>query len=354
MTGWRTKVLRLLWLVLIACIPLSCQASAPNVEIGMTVHSRGADTAAIKRQFDLMTAMNVTWVRVDFDWSVAESERGQFNWEYPDTIVAEAAARGMKVLGVLAYSPQWTRPSTQGPSANDSHSRPEQLSDWASFARVVAERYTSRGVHTWEIWNEPNTRTFWPPNPDVNEYGTLFRVAAETIRGVDQQATILIGGLAPKFHVPEAEIAPTAYLEQLYQNGAVQLADGIAIHPYTFPALPMGSPQRAEGGFRDLPQLRVVMDSHGDGGKKIWITEFGAPTGTGPHSVSEDKQAATLLRARQQVEQWDWVGALIFYELVDGGTDPTDGEQNFGVLRQDLAPKPAAEALMDIAGNERH
>jgi len=351
MTGGRTIVLRLLTLVLIACIPLSCQAPPPAVEIGMTMHSRGADTAAIKRQFDLMKAMNVTWVRVDLDWSIAETEPGQFNWDYPDTIVAEAAARGMKVLGVLAFSPEWARPATKGDSPTARHSRPEQLSDWASFARVVTERYASRGVHTWEIWNEPNTSKFWPPRPDVNEYGTLFWVAAEAIRSVDQQATILIGGLAPKFHVPDAEIRPTAYLEQLYQNGAIRLADGIAVHPYTFPVLPMDTPQRAIDGFRDLPALRAVMESHGDGGKKVWITEFGAPTGTGPHAVSDGAQATTLLQARRQVQKWDWAGPLIYYELVDGGTDPTDVEQNFGVLRQDLSPKPAADALMDLAGN---
>lgn len=349
MTGGRTLVLRLLTLVLIGCIPLSCQAPGPPVEIGMTVHSRGADAAAIKRQFDLMAAMNVAWVRVDFDWSVAESERGQFNWDYPDAIVAEAAEHGMKVLGVLSSTPEWTRPSTQGRSPEARHSRPEQLSEWASFARVVTDRYASRGVHTWEIWNEPNTSKFWPPRFDVNEYGTLFWVAAEAIREVDQQATILIGGLAPKFHVPDAEIPPADYLEQLYQNGAVQLADGIAVHPYTFPVPPMGTPQRASGGFKDLPALRDVMERHGDGGKKIWITEFGAPTGTGPYAVSDNAQATALLQARRQVQQWDWAGPLIYYELTDGGTDTADVEQNFGVLRHDLSPKPAADALMDLA-----
>lgn len=349
MSGGRTIMLRLLTLVLIACIPLSCQAPASGVEIGMTVHSRGADAAAIKRQFDLMAAMNVTWVRVDFDWSVAETERGQFNWDYPDAIVTEAEARGMKVLGVLSSSPEWARPSTPGRSTDARHSRPEQLSEWAGFARLVTERYSARGVHTWEIWNEPNTSKFWPPRPDVNEYGTLFWVAAEAIRGVDQEATILIGGLAPQFHVPDAEIRPTAYLEQLYQNGAVQLADGIAVHPYTFPVLPMDTPQRSVDGFSDLPALRAVMESHGDDGKKIWITEFGAPTGNGPYAVSDDAQATAVLQARRQVQKWDWAGPLIYYELVDGGTDPTDVEQNFGVLRHDLSPKPAADALMHLA-----
>ena len=349
MMGRRAIALRLLSLVLIAWIPLSCQSQAPPVEIGMTMHSRGADAAAIKRQFDVMESMNVTWVRVDFDWSVAETERGQFNWEYPDAIVNEAAARGMKVLGVLAFSPEWARPSTRGDSADARHSRPEQMSEWAEFARLVTERYAPRGVHTWEIWNEPNTRKFWPPRPDVNEYGTLFWVAAEAIRGVDEQATILIGGLAPKFHVPDSEVPPTDYLEKLYQNGAVQLADGVAVHPYTFPILPMDTPQRAVGGFKDLPALRAVMDSHGDGHKKIWITEFGAPTGAGPYAVSDNAQATALLQARRQVRKWDWAGPLIYYELVDGGTNPTDAEQNFGVLRSDLSPKPAADALMRLA-----
>ncbi|MDV3134729.1 GH39 family glycosyl hydrolase [Mycobacterium sp. 29Ha] len=349
MTIGRTLVLRLLSLVLIAGFPLSCQASVPPVEIGMTMHSRGADAAAIAQQFDLMAAMNVTWVRVDFDWSVAESQRGQFNWEYPDAIVAEAAAHGMKVLGVLSSSPEWARPSTQGRSTDARHSRPENLSEWAAFAKVVTERYAPRGVHNWEIWNEPNTQKFWPPRPDVNEYGTLFWVAAEAIREVDEQATILIGGLAPKFHVPDSEVAPTDYLEQLYQNGAIQLADGIAVHPYTFPALPFDTPQRAVGGFKDLPELRAVMESHGDSRKKIWITEFGAPTGTGPHAVSDGAQATMLLQARREVQQWDWAGPLIYYELVDGGTDLADVEENFGVLRHDLSPKPAADALMDLA-----
>ena len=41
---------------------LSCQASEHPIrpaEIGMTLHLRGADAATVKREFDLMSAMNV-------------------------------------------------------------------------------------------------------------------------------------------------------------------------------------------------------------------------------------------------------------------------------------------------------
>lgn len=349
MTPGRRIFARLLAVVLVGFAAMSCGTSTPQVDIGMTLHSRGADSAAVERQFDVMSAMKATWVRVDIDWSAVETQQGQYDWSYSDLVVDEAAARGMKVLAVVSFTPEWARPATPGDSVAARRSRPENLSEWASFVRATADRYAPRGVHSWEIWNEPNTTNFWPPRPEINEYGTLFWVAADAIREVDPDSTILIGGLGPKFEEPDAEIPPAEYLEQLYANGAAKRADGVAAHPYSFPSLPMEDPQRMIGGFKDLPALRAVMERHGDGAKKIWITEFGAPTGDGPHAVSEDDQASALLEARKQAAQWEWVGPLIYYELVDGGPDLSDTEQNFGVLHEDLSPKPAADALIESA-----
>ena len=329
MTG-RRSLLRLLSLVLIGFTALSCQAPAPG-GIGMTLHFRGADAALVKRQFDLMADMNVAWVRFDLDWSAVETERGRFDWAFPDIVVDEAQSHGMKVLGVLAYTPAWARSSTIGDPTTASRSRPDRWSDYASFARVAAERYAPRGVGTWEIWNEPNSSKFWPPRPDANEYGGLFRVAAAAIRSADPDATLLIGGLAPKYDEPDGGISPTEYLEQLYGNGTAQLADGIAAHPYSFPALPTDtSPQTIIGGFKDLPALHTVTDEQGDGRKRIWITEFGAPTGTGPNAVSEEDQSKALLQARQQVQDWGWAGPLIYYELVDGERIPPRSRRTSG------------------------
>lgn len=344
-------LVHILVLALVGLITPACASpTAPQrAEIGMTLHQRGADAESIRRQFDFLAAMKAKWVRVDIDWSVIEDDQGQFDWSYPDAIVKEAAARQMNVLAVLAFTPAWARSPDTIDSEYPHHFRPEDLSHYVGFARMAAERYAPQGVRSWQIWNEHNTNKFWPPNPDPDDYGKLFRAASAEIRGVDPEATLLIGGLSPQFEPPGEEVPPTKFLEQLYANGSAQLADAIAVHPYSFPAMPMEATERIVGEFKDLPALHAVMDRNGDGHKKIWITEYGAPTGTDPHAVSEEAQAATLLQARLQVERWDWVGPLIYYELVDGGTDPTDKEQNFGVLREDLSPKLAAVALMDSA-----
>jgi hypothetical protein len=344
------RLARALSICLVGGLALACQASAPGkrTDIGMTVHYRDADAASIERQFDLMAGMHVKWVRVDLDWAWMEKEQGQIEWAYPDKVVEEAKDRGMNVLCVLASTPAWARTSAPGNSATTPYSRPTQLSDLGNFVRTAAQRYSSRGVHNWEVWNEPNIKLFWPPQPDAQEYGNLFRVVATAIRGVDPQATILTGGLSPRYDLAPTEVAPTDYLAQLYENGTAQLADAVAIHPYSFPAMPMSTSQRnIIGSFKDLPSLHALMESHADAKKKIWITEYGAPTGTGPNSVSEKEQAAALLQARDQFGRWDWSGPLIYYELVDGGSNAAENGENFGVLHQDLAPKPAADALMN-------
>lgn len=232
-----------------------------------------SDVPRLDVKFDLMAAMHVKWVRMVIDWSVVEADRGKLNWIFVDEIVDEAAARGISLLALLAFSPVWASSQTTSESSTASHARPKNMSDYANFARSAAERYASRGVHSWEIWNEPNIGQFWPPHPDADEYGGIFRVAAEAIRGVDPTATILVGGLAQQPDAPSVGITPAAFLEQLYRNGAAQLADGVAAHPYSFPSMPLDSSGQSPGGFIDLPKLHEVMDRHGDGGKKIWLTD---------------------------------------------------------------------------------
>lgn len=325
----------------------SASAITP-VQIGMNIHPHPNDFTRMKLKFDRMAAMNVKWVRVNVDWSAIEAVQGKSNWAYIDEVLDEAAAHGIQVLAVLGSIPHWATARGPGRSSDPEHARPESMSDYGDFVRSVAARFAPRGVHTWEIWNEPNTEQFWPAVPDADEYGALFRVAADAIRGVDARATVLIGGLAPS--PPNYGIAPVLYLDELYRNGAAQLADGVAAHPYSYPLLPLDPNGDAVGGFMDLPKLYWVMKRRGDGGKKIWITEFGAPTGTWVGAVSPAKQADILLQARQQVAQWDWAGPLIYYELVDPSNDNEDKEQNFGVLRADLTPKLSALALMGSPG----
>jgi len=95
-----------------------------------------------------------------------------------------------------------------------------------------------------------------------------------------------------------------------------------------------------------LPDLYQVMVSNGDGAKKLWATEFGAPTGTNANAVSETAQATTYVGCYDQWFGWAFTGPLLWYSLRDSvANDPTNTASNFGIYHNDGTVKLAAQAF---------
>jgi hypothetical protein len=61
--------------------------------------------------------------------------------------------------------------------------------------------------------------------------------------------------------------------------------------------------------------------------------------------VSETAQAQYVTDSYAALRNWSWAGPAFFYSFHDNGTDKTNIEQNFGVLRYDWSSKPAFGAF---------
>jgi hypothetical protein len=91
------------------------------------------------------------------------------------------------------------------------------------------------------------------------------------------------------------------------------------------------------------------MTENGDAAKKIWITEYGAPT-SGSDSVSEADQSTELVQAISQVKQLSWVGSFYIYTWSDlSSLSSTDN--GFGLLTEDNTEKPAYSAVSAALGS---
>ncbi len=141
---------------------------------------------------------------------------------------------------------------------------------------------------------------------------------------------------------------PVTFLRGIYANGGAGYFDAFGHHPYSFPCSPL---QNAEwNAFTQTQYLHNIMAQNGDGGKKIWGTESGAPTGdnvasgctSGPNvSVSEGTQAqyvADYFKGWTQ-DFGKFTGPLIWFQIRDSGTNKGDWEQNLGLLRRDFSPE---------------
>ena len=246
---------------------------------------------------------------------------------------------------MILWTPGWARPAgTQASYGPD----PKQ---YAAFARRVARRYSQRGVRHWEIWNEPNVAAFWTPKPNAAAYAKLLKAAYRAIKDEDPGAVVLTGGTAPAV-TDEWNVAPVAWLQRLYRNGAKGHFDALSHHPYCWPAFPgeaLGwSAWHQMSGAAE--SLRSVMKANGNPKKTIWATEFGAPT-NGPSGsfVSEQAQAQMIQRAYQVWSAYDWSGPLFVYEARDLGTNTSTRENFFGLVRRDFSLKPAYDVYRQLA-----
>lgn len=334
--------------VLVAAItltlPTASAASDPNVGLSPGYDVFLLPDQDLERELDLYQSLGIKWLRIDLNWAAIEGTQGQRDWGQPDRIVAAAHRRGLRVLAIPAYSPPW---ATRVPGV--SNAPPRRLSDFTRFLTAAVKRYGPIGVRHWEIWNEPNLEVAWYPAPEPRLYARMLIKASRAIRRADPTAKVIAGNLGPALDVPNGkDVSPSRFTTLLYKYGADTSFDAISVHPYCFPALPSTPNTGDWNAFQRLPLVRQVMVRHGDASKKIWLTEFGAPTGTSAKSVSERRQARTYVEGIRGQKRWRWVGPLFLYSGRDRGVDPTKWGDNLGFVRADYTPKLAASTLEEL------
>ncbi|MGR6029657.1 cellulase family glycosylhydrolase [Rhodococcus erythropolis] len=336
-----------------ACAPSPVPTTTPtpnstcsSVGLGIAAGAplNGLSQNDLDAELTAMKNAGATWLRFDVDWSAVESTKGQQNWSATDRVVDRARLQGLSVLGIVTYTPAWARVA----GVSDTHGYPSDPAAFAKFAQQAAQRYSNR-ISTWEIWNEPNLTQFFRPKPNVNTYTALLKAASASIRAVQPGAKILNGGLAPAVD-NGSDISPVTYLKGMYAAGAKSSFDVFSIHPYSWPALPSDSSTQNWNTFYRIRLMRESMVQNGDSGKKVWATEFGAPTGTGPTAVSPQLQANIISDGFAQAKVLGYIERIFIYSMRDRGTNTSDIEQNFGLVTINYTPKPALAAVKQAVG----
>ncbi len=337
---------------LTSTVSIMAPQSAPTIGHAIGIAAGGGlskiSLTDLNRELDQMVALGATWVRFDIEWGdVQYSSPNKSNWTNYDTLVQAITAHHLNALGIILFTPQWARdPNCTG----GAKCPPQNPAQFATFAATVANRYKQYGLHYWEIWNEPNNYNFWATKTNCAAYTSLLKATYPAIKRVDPKAVIITGGLAPET-TDKNNISQTDFLTCIYKNGGKNYFDAVGDHPYTFPNLPSTNPNNSWGMMSlTSPSLRSIMVANGDSNKKIWITEFGAPT-NGPDPqwyVSEQKQSQMVTDAMDLYKTYSWAGPLFWYSLQDSGTTTDTSENFFGLLRADGSQKPAFATLQNI------
>ena len=325
---------------LVAGIALPASATAATLHQLSSVQVVGN----VRFEYQLQTALKlgVGRVRVAAFWSAVERPRGRYIWRSTDARIKAVLKAGLVPIIVL-FGPNDGYPSPDG-SKSAPPSEGEALEGFARFAGATAARYGAGQPATpvlYEIWNEPNTRTFWKRRPDPEGYARMAESACKAIKAVRPQAQVLAFGM--EGWPVKAPYRVAAYNIDIYQEwanraatpGLMGCADGISFHPY----LP-----RPEQVLRDEPRLQNYLSRIWQRSKPPLLanTEWGYAIDT-RRGVDASMQAALDLRALLIGTGLGRVTNI--YQSVDTGNDATKPDLTYGLAGADGHFKPSGLAL---------
>ena len=284
----------------------------------------------------LLKELGVSIIRVDFSWTQIEKVHGQDALGRLDYIVQECDKNNIEVLGVLGYSPAWAGGGWNQPVRD--------LKLFADFSVRMAVHYPQ--IKYWEIWNEPDSLTYWYPQDNMVTYTSLLKLVYPAIKAANPDAVVLLGGLTDdglyKF-------------KNMLKNGAGEYFDILNLHPFVDPS----NPQCINVMGTITNNFYKAMRQYGFD-KKIWITEIGCPgvdnsdkTWWSGHAQSEADQAKFLKQVYDyllndpKVEKIFWA---FFQDTPDHFNNAVD---HFGLIRRDFSKKKSFNVYKNIIDNER-
>ena len=293
-------------------------------------------------------------MRQTFDWERIERAPGRYRLDFYDDYVAALAARHLRLLPILFNPPPFR--SSEPPNPERGTYPPRRPEDMGEFGAMLARRYGPGGsfwrdhpglprlpVRSWQVWNEPNLRVYWPSGPDAAGYVALLRATGRGIRSVDPGAEIVTAGLPDSTRgVPLRE-----YVADMYAAGAAGTFDVLALNLFG---------RDPEGTIEGVRSVREVAAASGDN-PAVWLTELGWATGGPPSAflVSDARQAELLERtvlALARRREALRIRGVVYFNWRD--SLPYAGGVDFfglhtGLLHRGGRAKPALSAYKKVA-----
>lgn len=346
------RILTLLLATLCAAVFLGAQGASPAAAAETGIVGNATNPAAIADA----NALGVTWINRWVSWAELEpNASGSFaggSIATLDDFVARAAAAHKKLALTVIGTPRWLS------GTSDYLNAPSDATAFGNFAGRLAARYAGR-VQAWGIWNEADEADFWHGTPpSAVAYAALLKASYKGIKAADPSAQVDAGPLTGNNY---------EFLEQLYDAGAGGSFDAVDVHTDT--ACGINSPSSfyydkdriGRYSFLGFREVHEVMAAHGDGEKKILMSEMGwsAATSRCTHGawagqkdagVGEEKQAAFLSEAYHCLAGYPYIQAGIWFMGRDPGPNNLDGDR-YGLTRWDGTKRASWAAMQQISAS---
>lgn len=357
---WALRVC-LLWNMIALLLPAPPRAPLGTPQVVRTqkplvcVHTRLIDEVyewKIQRSLALTREMGADTIIEFFPWAYAEPSRGRYDWVSFDRIIRHARNQGLRVIARMGLVPAWARETDEQAQTTLNTLPEESFDEFADFVAAFAARYAGVVDHI-IIWNEPNLAFEWgyqQVNPAA--YARLLEAVYAPVHAANPQVIILAAPLAPTLEPPGSPhgLNDLLYLEALYQAGAGDYFDALAVHTYGFTEPAEAEPAPDRLNFRRVELLRAIMLRYDEPDTPVYITESGwndHPRWT--KAVRPSQRVAYTISAFQWAAQrWPWLDKLCIWALRYPAATRSYPD-NFTLITPDFQLKPIYFAIQSYA-----
>jgi hypothetical protein len=276
-------------------------------------------------------------IRDEVPWGAIEREKGKLVMpESFETYVRKAAASGVNVLLILDYANRFY-------DDGDRPRSPEAIEGFCRYAEFVV-RHFGQQVRLYEVWNEWDIGIGMPEKyrkgGSAEDYVKLLKAVYSRMKAADHSITVMAGGCT-------SGGVKKGWLEETIKLGALDSCDAISIHSYNYSAeFPERGPEACSAWMTGVQEM---LRKYKGGEVPFYVTEMGWPTHVGKNGTDPELSGSYLARLYLLARTSPSFRGLWWYDFQDDGWKAEYNEDNFGLVRPDLTPKPAYEVLADIA-----
>ncbi|MBT3287268.1 MAG: hypothetical protein HN380_07960 [Victivallales bacterium] len=308
------------------CAALPAPTGKRNDFLGFCTHFQRV-TAWPSEGLDLFARYGFGHLRDELSWGSVEKEKGRFAIDPRQAAyLARSRKLGIEPLLILDYA---NRHYDDGGFPNSEGA----IAGFARYSGFLVKELADR-VDTYEIWNEWTVKCGMRGRPGSNSpenYARLLQASHAAIKRANPQATVVgIGGEHSGGHIRN--------IEGMMRGGGAKAMDSFSVHSYRYPR----TPEETDLAGEILAVSKLAKDCGAP--ERVWVTEIGWPTHTGPRGSDEFKQARMMVRTLSLLWGTGVVDRVYWYDFKNDGFKREYNENNFGVVWHqgfNWAPKPA-------------
>lgn len=339
------KIKGKLWLLTITLFfYLSTPTTILAFELGVTTHFNAYPNSPAF-YLELMKNDGMNSLRVGYDWVYVEKVKGEYSVseqlkKNDVALYSGIGKRDMSGMVVLGYGN-----SLYSQKRGDYPRTPEAIKAFSKYAYWTASRFKGK-VKYYEVWNEwlYGTGNMVKPLdiPPPKIFYQLVKETSEAIKMADPNAIVLSGSFSPLNKMSKE------WFDSLIDLGILNSIDGISLHPYGYLSTDR-TYATPEGNLAGLDAYDRYIQKKVGKPVAMYITEIGVPNYTGKGGVGLNTSAQFVVKYTLLAKSRSYIKGVWWYDLINDGNSASKNEHNFGFYTSGLQPKPAIEALKDIA-----